>query len=562
MYFKEKCADSIEGIVNLFADSFKSVYDKDIPVNAVSSTSVEESLNLSQCFIKLESIERGIKALDSNKSAGPDGIPPIFLITCIDSLIYPLYKLFNKSLTSGCFPALWKKSYLTPIHKKGDKSDISNYRPICIISALPKLFESLVLDTIVKPINNIIVPNQHGFIRGRSTLSNLTIYNNYISESLSLKQQVDSIYTDFSKAFDKVRHHILISKLRLLGIKGSLLTWIISYLSNRVLSVRINFIESYVFEATSGVPQGSHLGPIFFLIFINDIVNIFKDVQVLLFADDLKLFKRIRNIYDCLILQANLDEFFKWCEQNTLFLNIEKCQVIRFSRTHSHILHEYNLNNVKLTPVSQIRDLGVIFDSNLTFTAHIDDITNKALKILGFLCRTLTDFKSLDCMKTLYISLVRSQVEYNSPIWSPFYKVHSNNIERVQHKFLRYLNFKLKIPIENINYLSLMNRLNLITLSDRRIISDLILLYRVMNNLIDSPAIVATIKLHVPTRNTRQSITFFCNTYTTNYQSHSLTNRMHDLGNKFGGIVDIFADSLYNLKCNLHQHFVNSYKLL
>lgn len=560
MYLNNKCADSTEGIVNLFADSFKNVYDFDIPDEIPNDISLEESLNLSHCFIEVNAIEKGIRALDTNKSAGPDGFPPLFLKSCINSLTYPLFRLFNKSLSSGCFPDQWKKSYLTPIHKKGDKSDVSNYRPICILSAIPKLFESLVLDVIIKQINNIIVPTQHGFIKGRSTLSNLIIYENYITDSLALKHQVDSIYTDFSKAFDKVRRHILVHKLSLMGIRGTLLSWINSYLSKRKLCVKINSVESYIFEATSGVPQGSHLGPILFLLFINDIVSVFKDVQVLLFADDLKIYKMIRSIHDCHILQYNLDRLYHWCTINSLFLNIQKCQVIRFCKVQSHIIYEYSLNNVKLTPVAHIRDLGVTFDEKLTFVIHVNEITNRAVKMLGFICRTASDFKSLECLKTLYTSLVRSQVEYNSPIWSPLYKTHSENIERVQHKFLRFINFKLNIPIQNINYILLMKQLNLITLSDRRIISDLVLLNKIINDCIDSPEILAKIKLYVPTRNTRQNATFFCDNFKTNYQAHAPINRLHYFGNRFGNIVDIFKDSILVMKRNLHNHFSGMYE--
>lgn len=560
MYLNNKCADSTESIVNLFADSFKSVYDKDIPDSETpNDISLEESLNLSHCFIEIAAVEKGIKALDSNKSAGPDGFPPIYLKSCIASLTYPLFILFNKSLSSGCFPDQWKKSFLTPIHKKGDKSDVSNYRPICILSAIPKLFESLVLDVIAKQINNIIVPNQHGFITGRNTLSNLIIYENYISDSFVLKHQVDSIYTDFSKAFDKVRRHILVHKLSMLGFKGTLLIWINSYLSKRKLCVKINSVESYIFEATSGVPQGSHLGPILFLLFINDIVSIFKDVQVILFADDLKIYKMIRSIDDCHILQSNLDKLYHWCVINSLFLNIQKCQVIRFRKIQSHVTYEYSLNNVKLTQVAQIRDLGVIFDEKLTFTLHVNEITNRAIKMLGFICRTASGFKSLECLKTLYTSLVRSQVEYNSPVWSPMYKIHSNNIERVQHKFLRFINFKLNIPIQNINYVFLMKQLNLITLSDRRIIFDLVLLNKIINNCIDNPEILSKIKFYIPTRNTRQSATFFCDNVKTNYEAHTPVNRMHHLGNKFGNIVDIFNDSVSVTKRSLYNYFSTMY---
>lgn len=173
------------------------------------------------------------------------------------------------SLREGVFPTLWKMAKVTPIYKSGDKKDVTNYRPISILNIFAKTFESLVYKHIYNHLKHRLNPNQHGFITGRSTNTNLLIFSSYICDSFNDKCQVDAAYTDFSKAFDKV-NSILLKKMSHLGLHGSLYRWLASYLLNRSQLVTLHGYDSVPFEATSGVPQGSNLGPLLFLAFIND----------------------------------------------------------------------------------------------------------------------------------------------------------------------------------------------------------------------------------------------------------------------------------------------------
>lgn len=556
MHYDGKIASSTLDIVNLFADHFQSVYEGEISDNNVPSYTYPNTIHLQNFFITRESCLNKITSLDPNKSAGPDNIPPIFLKQCASAISGPLTTLFNHLLSSGHFPARWKSSYITPIFKKGDDTDIKNYRPICIQSALPKIFEALVLDLIYPSILKVIDKNQHGFVSGRSTATNLLLYHNYITESFAKKKQVDSIYTDFSKAFDKVSHKLLLSKLYALGLRGKLLDWFSSYLSNRILFVKIKHSKSKLLNATSGLPQGSHLGPILFLIFINDIISCFDDVEVLLFADDIKLYKQISNIGDCLILQSNINKLQNWCVANNLFLNIDKCKTLTFCRTKTPLSFKYTIENKILEKVKEIRDLGVMFDTQLNFINHIQQITNKGMKTLGFIIRTIKDFDSLEVIKIVYLSLVRSLLEFNSIIWSPYYQIHIRNIERVQHKFLRFINFKLHIPIQHINYTSLLNTLKLHSLENRRKIIDLTFLFKIIHSKLDCCELLHLIDFKVPNRETRQNILFCNNNSGTNYHIHAPISRLHTLGNKFTSNIDIFNTSLPLFKKYLNDIFM------
>ncbi len=264
---------------------------------------------------------------------------------------------------------------------------------------------------------------------------------------------------------------------------------------------------------SSGVPQGSHLGPLLFLLFINDIVKCFPDVKVLLFADDLKIFLRVRTVRDCVMLQKAADQLLNWCDKNKLFLNVSKCNVVRFHRIKSPILFEYKLNDAVLSSQDTVRDLGVYLDKSLSFEAHINHVSNKALRMLGFIKNIGSDFTSLRVFHNLYFSFVRSSLEFCSPVWSPTYATHVKALETVQHKYLRFLAFKFKIPFDrfNCNYDLLQDQFEIETLEKRRVICDLKALYKCLNHQILCPELryEFTSNFYVANRETRARYLFY-----------------------------------------------------
>lgn len=314
---------------------------------------------------------------------------------------------------------------------KGSRSKVENYRCIAKLPTIAKFFEYLVNIRLTRMIEHDITPRQFGFMRKRSTNGNLMEFVHFSLKAIHDSAQIDCLYTDFSKAFDKVDHSKLITKLNKLNIPSNLTCWIQSYLSNRRQFVNYGQINSNDFIVNSGVPQGSHLGPTLFLIFINDIVQeLGDDVFISLFAHDLKIAMIIKDEMDCYTLQAAIDNKC-WCDTNDLHLNLDKCAVLTITRKQKSIEHKYYYGTHEFKRVNEQRDLGVIIDRKLNFVEHLNSIASKASAALGFIKRFCYDLRDTKIMKSLYSALVQSHLEYCSSVWLPHYEVHKNKIESI-----------------------------------------------------------------------------------------------------------------------------------
>lgn len=492
----------------------------------------------------------------SFSSIGDDGIPGFLLHDCANILVVPLGILFNLILKTSIFPCKLKVGKVRPIFKTGDRSNITNYRPITILSSLSKVFETILYEYVYSYVENLISEHQHGFVNGRSTVTNLTTLSHFVAVALDSNTQVDVVYTDFSKAFDRIDHNILLDKLRSLGFSVSLVNLFQSYLSDRVSYVDVEGFHSSKFKINSGVPQGSNLGPLLFLLFINDIAEIFNS-NALLFADDLKLFSTVSSESDCIQLQDNLDFLLNWCQNNNLDLNINKCRVLSFSRRAKPIQFNYCINNVPLQRCVSFRDLGVTFDSQFSFNTHIENITSSSLKTLGFIIRSCHHFESLICLKLLYNTLVRSKLEYCSSIWSPRYNKYIVAIEYVQRKFAKYLWFKDQhvYPIRGISNLTLNAEYNLTSLEDRRSICSLLFLYKLLHGLYNSPFLLSQINFAVPQANLRSFRFFHIPRANTNLLLKSPVFNMCSIFNTSCNRCDIFALSLREFFNYVRQTF-------
>lgn len=374
------------GICELFSKYFGSVLVNDdtslmdVPIDA-DADDLKSVNSLAQINISRDDITSKIKQLDAMKGAGPDGIPASFVKTCGEELSIPLSIIFNKSLNTGSFPKAWKLAHIIPILKSGDKSKCENYRPISILSCMAKLFESLVYNYIFNQVKPQLSTKKHGFVKNRSTITNLLEYKDFLCSSFNSGGQVDAIYTDFCKAFDKVNHAILGRKVRSFGIHGCLLRWVLSYLNNRSQLVAIKGFFSSPVSITSGVPQGSHLGPLLFIMFVNDIVDRIT-CPCLLYADDLKIFTEVNSINDCQMLQNDLRSLSEWCTINKMSLNVGKCFIVSFTRRRSNkIIYTYTLNEKTLDRKSVAKDLGILFDSELSFRDHYELITKRSRQL-------------------------------------------------------------------------------------------------------------------------------------------------------------------------------------
>ena len=494
-------------------------------------------------------VTAALKKIKPKMTTGPDGIPAFLLKDCAYVLAYPLKILFNLCLRNCEIPSLWKRSKVCPIFKKGDKSDISNFRPISIICNFCKALEILLHEFIYHHISNKLSVFQHGFMKGRSTTTNLICVTQFIAESFNMQSQTDIIYTDFSKAFDRLDHNLITHKLSAFGLSDSLVNLFKSYLSNRTQYVVSSGFKSVEYLATSGVPQGSILGPLLFNIFLNDIVEVI-DVNCLIYADDLKIFTTVGNRNDCLRLQNNLNRLNDWCETNKLPLNAEKCNIMTFSLKTAHIIFDYNLNNVNLKRPTTFRDLGVIFDQKLTFAAHMNAIVLEANRTYGFIVRNCRDFINPDTIKLLYFTFVRSKLEYASPVWAPHHSTHINNLESVQRRFLKYLSFRSDgvYPPIGFPHQDLLAKHSVISLGNRRKYISLVFLFKLIHNITDCQELLSKLNFIVPRAASRNNSTFYLPTPRVNTLMHSPLYTACKNCNTFCEDLDIFSCSLNDLR--------------
>jgi len=481
-----------------------------------------------------------LTSLRNVTSIGPDGISGDFLYNLRHVISFPLWTLFRLSLNQGIFPEIWKISSLTPIPKSNNTSEIANYRPIAILSHISKIFEALVLNDIQPSVNrSVLADEQHGFRPGRSTVTcNITLCN-YIFGSFNVGAQVDVIYTDFSKAFDSVNHKLLLHILRSSGFGEPLLSWFDSFLTNRPQWVKLFDVRSEPFIATSGVPQGGHLSPLLFSLFVNNAQSVLHHSRLLCFADDMKLYKLIRTSEDCSLLQSDLDRFVTWSESLGLNLNIGKCRSMSFTRNRSPIIHTYLINGVGVSSVESICDLGFIFTPSLSPRSHITSIVCKAYKLLGFIRRVSSEFKFTNSLKSLYCALVRPILEYGSVVWDPHCADLCRQLEGVQRKFLNYASYSLKIPCPPHDYSPVLSKLNLSTLASRRYSQNISFLTKLISSDIDAPTLLSLINFRVPARFTRNSIPFHVPFCSTNYMYNEPINRMIRIANEDPHFISI-----------------------
>lgn len=544
MVYGDQSAANVQGICDLFNNFFQSVYEKPPPSSIEPDlTHIDSKLDISKVILNEDKVLIYLKNININKGMGPDGIHPLFLVNCASVLYIPITIIFNKSLSQGIFPAIWKRTNIIPIFKTGSRHKVTDYRPISKLCVLGKLFEKIIYDIIYPLIRPTIINNQHGFVSGRSVETNLCELTHTVLKAMEDGHQVDVVYTDYSKAFDKLSHFHLLRKLEAVGIHGDLLRWLESYLSNRCQAVAINGFTSAFVPVHSGVPQGSHLGPLLFNIFINDILYYLHHSDCLLYADDKKIFKIIREPQDCTNLQSDLNNLCVFCSVNHLSLNVSKCNVISFSRKTNTTFTTYYLNGQNIQRVDRVRDLGVILDEKMSFVPHIEHITNKAYSMLGFVLRSCRDFRNPATYKILFFAYVRSVLEFASVIWSPQYHIYINMIEKIQNKFIKYVNFRLCGD----------EKFKLTSLQTRRMHSDIMFLHKIINNLLDTPFLLSKINFNCPAKLTRSCLTFSIPNAKTNYSQNSFLIRASKLCNKVCKDLDLFMLSSNVLKNRLNN---------
>ena len=325
-----------------------------------------------------------------------------------------------------------------------------------------------------------------------------------------------------------------------------------SYLIGRTQVVTIGGFQSTEVHVTSGVPQGSILGPLFFILFINDISIGFSS-ECLLYADDLKIFRKITTFSDHLLLQADLYKLEQACNVKGLSLNLPKCSVMTYSLKHINSIYEYKIGGFILKRVSTVRDLGIIFDQKLSFIDHYDEIFSSSIRALGFIIRNCKSFQLNSTLLSLYTSFVRSKLEYGCVIWSPGYDVHCLKLEKLQRKFLKFLHFKSfgYYPCRGFPQNELLVLFSIQSLEKRRETLSLCFLFKLVNGVVNSNALVEKLCFLVPRSNIRNPLCFYTEISRTNVHVFSPITTMCRIYNNYRNKFDIFNCSLRQIK-NAH----------
>ena len=422
---------------------------------------------------------------------------------------------------------------------------MKNYRPIAIMNACAKIFEKVLKPYLTSYIYPLISEAQHGFMPKRSTTTNLITLTNDLSNSFNAYSQTDVLYFDFSKAFDKVNHNVLIKKLFKTDLPKYLIFWIMDYLCNRVYRITINGYNSDLFITNMGVPQGSILGPILFLIFINDLPSELSYSKCLLFADDVKIYKNINSTSDCEKLNTDATKIYKWCLDNKMELNASKCIMISYHNISSPFIYFYSINHVPLIRAHSVKDLGIIFDDKLSFDLHLKHITSKAYQALGFLMHRSKEFRNTNTFIYLYTALVRPILDYGSTIWNPYTDKDILTLEKIQRKFIRFIRFKSNMSY--ISYEPLCHNLSIPLLINRRSLTDSLFIFKLLNYKIDSSHLLSLIYFIYHHYNCRTSNLFFTtNKINNNIKFNSPIDRSCRNLNVYintDTTIDIFTDS-------------------
>jgi hypothetical protein len=467
-------------IANIFNEYFVSIFNSDTTIRPTSPAinNTHCSLpHLDSIALTIEEVAKTLKGLPSKASTDLDNLSYKILKAGRLALVTYLTDLFSLSLNLGQIPSAWKTAVVTPIHKRGSRSEIKNYRPVSVTSCCLRVLERIINKNIQHFLssNNALKDSQHGFRSGRSTDTILLNFYDNITDCVDRGLVIDSIFFDFSKAFDSVPHDVLMSRLYDYGIQGNLLQWIHSFLFNRTQTVRIGDCISKTLPVTSGVIQGSILGPTFFNMFVNAIDESVNHAQILKYADDIRLFlPSLKNDNCCAsmqaMLQSDINGLSQWAIQSGLSFNIEKCFSVSFGR--SSVCRHYSILGSPIPLKESFNDLGVTVQCPVNFNLHVDKVVAKAFSKLGLINKIFRCSNKKNIVR-LYKSFIRPIVEYSSIIWCPYTSNNINKIERVQKRMCRMLP-----NLKGLSYQNQLRRMGLLSLQARRLRYQLITIYK------------------------------------------------------------------------------------
>lgn len=461
-------------VLNSFFSSVFTEENDDVPV----FSNVYTGPVLDDAVVTPELVELKLKELKPFSSPGPDGIHPRVLVETAQSIATPLSQLYRESLLSGELPSDWKIAEVVPIFKKGSKQSPANYRPVSLTAVPCKVLESIIRDHIMHHMvsTHQLHDAQHGFRPKRSCATQLLTTLDDWSLAVERGDAVDAIYLDFSKAFDTVPHQRLLYKLQAYGIGGKLLRWVENFLTDRKQRVVLNGAKSSWTSVKSGVPQGSVLGPLLFVVYVNDLPDAMQ-CNIQMFADDTKLYRPVRDPSDAELLQADLNAAIDWSNKWQLHFNTGKCKYMHVGRANDH--QTYCMGDTQLEQTAVERDLGIHVDCELKFRKQAAAAVSKASQILAVIRRSFARI-DVETLPLLFKSLVRPHLEYCNAVWGPFNRGDQKRVERVQRRAT-----KLIPMIKDLPYPERLRILGMPSLYHRRRRGDMITTYQLLHGGVD-----------------------------------------------------------------------------
>ena len=468
--------------------------------------------DIGELTISVEGVEKLLRNINPCKATGPDGVPGRLLKELAAELAPAVTRLFRLSFSSGKLPDVWKTAWITPIFKKGLKCLPENYRPVSLTCILCKIMEHIVNDHIRKHLDQhkLITPAQHGFLKRHSCESQLFVTTEDLLRRLDKKHKIHMAVLDFSKAFDVVPHKRLLRKMRHYGIAGQTLAWLKEFLTGRTQSVLVDGVRSHGRpgdKATStdgdpvksGVPQGTVLGPLCFLVFINDLPEVVSPgTAVRLFADDCLLYRSATTQDDINQLQSDLTAVYDWGIKWGMRFNVTKCNMLIMARERAagedHVRF-YSMNGEPIRPVEEAKYLGVTLSHDMRWDSHIRNVEATASRTLGFLKRNLKG-APFHLRALAYTSMVQSTMDYAASIWDPHEKTKASRLERVHNRAARWACRERNRGAATVD--TMLAKLGWTTMEERRRRQRLTLVWKVLKGEVDvAPADVG---LHLAAR--------------------------------------------------------------
>ena len=461
---------------------YHSVFTRDDGMSAPPDFPERTKEKITDVEFMVETITEKLQELKPNKAAGPDKVEGRLLKECAEEVAPILQQIFRKSLDEAEVPRRWKEAEIVPIHKGGSKAIMANFRPIALTSVVCKVMEKIVCSTILAFLtaNQLITQQQHGFVRGRSCQTNILLCLEKWTELVDSGKNVDVAYFDYAKAFDKVSHRLLLVKLKAYGIDGKLLAWLSAYLDDRRQRVVVGNAKSPWLPVVSGTTQGTVLGFLLFLLFINDLPSKCSpedESLVKLLADDTKTFQEIsederQQVADRDMLQGRVDRIARWAVDWKMEINAAKSKVMHMGRHNPRL--PYFVNGSEIAAVSVEKDIGFWIREDLSTTTHIQKARGKALAEIG---RIRRNFSYIDkrAFCTLYNQRIRPHLDYGMTACPPGTVAEQKLLEAVQSKATALVyGLKHKSSQERRKVLGLM------TLDQRRERGDLIEVYKIL----------------------------------------------------------------------------------